>query len=667
MSVQAGIWNFDGEQVDRVLLKNISNQTAEYGPDDEAILAEGNVAILYRPFHTTAESRVEHQPYVNARGQTITWDGRLDNRDEMLSQLGDPLTASSADVEIVAAAYCRLGAECFAKFIGDWALSVWDPSNNELTLARDYIGIRHLYYHLRPTQIVWCNHLLPLVSLGGPFSLCGEYIVGYLVFHPEADLTPYRELHAVPPGAFVRLRPSGCSVHRFWKFNPQSRIIYRNDLEYEEHFRYLFRQAVLRRLRSDSPILAELSGGLDSSSIVCMADDIVASPETECPCVHTFSYWDREEPDEEDFRYLARVEEQRGRAGYHAELCSAGETLPISEFHFTATPGFDGRQEVKVVLEEQAQKGYRVLLSGRGGDEVNGQALDFRVQIADSLAQLQIRGAIRQLNTWSLRARYPLTHLLGQSINLLFPDWLRIGKIRQLEQAAPWIDREFARCHEAASLLLTAAEGHWRWLPSTRDSFQTVTTLAREMTGLRPLAFEKRYPYLDQTLLEFLMSIPTEQVLRPGDRRSLMRRALRGLLPEEIASRKSKSGTGRCVALTLDKQWHIIEPLLTSPFCSRLGFVDPQAFRDALIAAKHGRLPQVVRLLRVLALELWLREAAKRSVILVPPSIVSEQSWIRLAFKQHEPRVETSHKFPALCSHSTSNVNLMGKTFEPHK
>src|SRR5579864_1749047 len=98
MSVQAGIWNFNGEPVDRTLLKTISSQTSDYGPDGEAFHMDGNVALLYRPFHTTAESRLEHQPYVCPDGQVITLDGRLDNRDELIDQLGLPLTRNSADV-----------------------------------------------------------------------------------------------------------------------------------------------------------------------------------------------------------------------------------------------------------------------------------------------------------------------------------------------------------------------------------------------------------------------------------------------------------------------------------------------------------------------------------------------------------------------------------------
>src|SRR5579864_1640060 len=174
MSVQAGIWNFDGAPVDPEVLTKISSQTAEYGPDGEEMLIDGNIGMLYRAFHTTSESRLEQQPHIFANGKVITWDGRLDNREELISQLGAPLNARSTDVAIVAAAHDRWGCDCLRHLLGDWALAIWDPNVQELVLARDYIGVRHLFYYAQPKRLVWCNHLAPLALCGDEFSLSHE-------------------------------------------------------------------------------------------------------------------------------------------------------------------------------------------------------------------------------------------------------------------------------------------------------------------------------------------------------------------------------------------------------------------------------------------------------------------------------------------------------------
>src|SRR5947209_16943324 len=127
MSVQAGIWNYDGAPADRGHLTSISAQLAEYGPDGELICTDSGIGMLYRPFHTTPESRLEVQPYRFAGEKLITWDGRLDNRDDLIVKIGTALNSRSTDIAIVAGAYEKWGQGCFRKLVGDWAAVIWDP------------------------------------------------------------------------------------------------------------------------------------------------------------------------------------------------------------------------------------------------------------------------------------------------------------------------------------------------------------------------------------------------------------------------------------------------------------------------------------------------------------------------------------------------------------
>jgi asparagine synthase (glutamine-hydrolysing) len=263
--------------------------------------------------------------------------------------------------------------------------------------------------------------------------------------------------------------------------------------------------------------------------------------------------------------------------------------------------------------------GYRVVLSGLGGDEVNGQALDARVQIADSVARLNLFRAASQLMKWSLHTRYPLIRLLGKSLSLLLPLQMRPGT--NVQRAWPWINPAFAREYRLARCALTASEGKWFWPPSVRDAFQTIANFGREMTFHRQSTAEKRYPYLDQTLVEFLMSIPTNQVLQPGRRRSLMRRALSNLVPPEILQRRSKAGTGRCVVVTITKHWNEVQNLVTHPISARLNILDQAALRAQMANIKHGQLPgRVAGLLKALSLEIWLRNAIAHGVLSLPVS-----------------------------------------------
>src|SRR5260370_25975610 len=180
------------------------------------------------------------------------------------------------------------------------------------------MGIRHIFYYLKNDRIWWSTDLSPLVLLSGDkFHIDDNYISGYFAHDPDAHLTPYREIREVPPGQCVRIRNGSASVERYRGFSPNSRIRYKTDAEYEDHFRRLFRQAVARRLRSDSPILAELSGGLDSSSIVCVADDILAKEGALTPRLDTLSYFDKTEHNGDDWIYFQKIEQKRGRVGSH--------------------------------------------------------------------------------------------------------------------------------------------------------------------------------------------------------------------------------------------------------------------------------------------------------------------------------------------------------------
>lgn len=554
MSVQAGVWNLDGQPVDREFLVGVGKSLAEYGPDGEFSYVSGSLGMLYRPFHTTPESRFERQPYHSAREYILTWDGRLDNRDELMAQLDTEIGPDQTDVGIVAAAFDRWGCDCISKLVGEWALSLWDPSEKRLVLARDYIGTRHLFYYPSTNRVSWCNHLAPLALSGGPLSLCDEYVAGYLAMFPDADLTPYREIHSVPPGSFVCIRHNGTRVQPYWVFDTKLKTVHRTDAEYEEHFRHLFRQAVRRRLRTDSPILADLSGGFDSSSIVCMADDIIAKDGAETSRLDTFSLYDLTEPDGDDFGYFTEVEKHRGRVGFHVDMAKFDGAFSLDSPEFLAAPGFGGSEGLQEALRTIVLQGdYRVALSGIGGDEVLGQALDPRVQFADLLLQFRVRELVKQTTAWSLLMRRPWIQLFLQTIRLFLPPTIR-AHLTAHASVEPWINDAFARRHRMAVRKLPASKESHHWRPSVEDSIETLATLARQMAFARPSLLEKRCPYLDQTLVEFLTSLPSEQLLLPGERRSLMRRSLVDILPAEILSRRTKAGAARCQVVMLEKR-----------------------------------------------------------------------------------------------------------------
>ena len=614
MSAQAGIWNRDASPISRDSLSGLSQTLERYGPDGESIVSKGSVAVLHRAFHTTRDSQDERQPYWSQKGALITWNGRLDNRDQLILELGR-LCQGNTDVEVIAEAFDRWGEDCFRRFVGDWAVSIWNPQANELLLARDYIGVKQMFYSASANRVMWSSHLVALALCGQSFSFCPEYAAGYLTLHPLEHRTPYEEIMAVRPGTFVRISLHQATESEYWQFDPHFRTICASDAEYEEQYRYLFGQAVRRRLRSATPILSELSGGFDSSAVTCMADYVLEQIGAETPRIDTFTFCDPSEPDEEDSHYARLVEAKRGRTGHHCVAQEFGDAIRFDAPDFRATPNLQ-RNEIEMALPAILRSGgYRVVLSGFGGDEVNGQAVEFRVLIAESLHAWQWKAAGRQTIEWSFSTGIPFVQILWQSARILLPAQFRTSK-SNFKDSMPWLNPAFFAQYGTLVNLLAAAKGPRKWGPWMCDSFQTLDGLRRQLTDENPAVTDKRYPYLDLDLMRFLLSIPQEQLIRPGDRRSLMRRALRNMLPPELIDRKTKSGAARCVALTLSKHWNEIADAVASPFTAEMGIVDAEQFRSALTAVKHGKLPDhIVSLLRVLALELWMRNNMARGVI----------------------------------------------------
>ena len=165
MSVQFGRWSFDGTPPLPNFLESVNTVLAPYGPDSSKVYQQDGVSVLYRAFHTSKESHSEIQPHISPSGTVVVWDGRLDNRAEFIGLMSDKLGTDSPECSVVASAYERWGPAWggggFARLIGDWAVSIWDPLERQVILAKDFIGTRHLYYSVDSDRACWSTILGP--------------------------------------------------------------------------------------------------------------------------------------------------------------------------------------------------------------------------------------------------------------------------------------------------------------------------------------------------------------------------------------------------------------------------------------------------------------------------------------------------------------------------
>src|SRR5262249_36464504 len=157
------------------------------------------------------------------------------------------------------------------------SLVIHDHATRSAILASDFAGVRPLYYSIQRGGVLWSNRLQSLVESTGITELDDQYIRSYLTIGGCPNHTPYQGIYSVPQGRAVQISKGKKEIRRFWSLPTGDTVRYKNARRYEEEFRHLFREAVAVRLANDSPVLAELSGGLDSSSVVCMANHLIRS------------------------------------------------------------------------------------------------------------------------------------------------------------------------------------------------------------------------------------------------------------------------------------------------------------------------------------------------------------------------------------------------------
>lgn len=616
MSAIAGVYHFHRRRLDKEALTLLGRSLDQSGPDGIQQIITRSVGIIYRPFHTNAESRRAQQPLCSLLGQILTWDGRLDNRADLLPQVRELLPGELTDAHLVMGAYARWGDDFLAHIVGDYAIALWDNTQSKLLLARDPFASRQLFYHINDERLVWATELKALLRLDTVSDeLSEDYIASYLTKGIEPASTPYKEIKAVPPGHIVTVRNGELRLERFWRLDPHREIRYAADAEYEEHFRELFREAVRCRLQVEGPVCAELSGGLDSSSIVGMADEILQANEAEASSLTTISYVFDESRTSDERTYIHLVEHRRGKHGFHLreEDYPILSPLPEDSFHSLPTPELCFAARNNQVWRTMQQVGARVLLRGTAGDDVLwGDEVEVPFEIADLALEARPLQLLKSMRLWSDALRVPYLQLFWRALVLpLMPRRIRARISLPLScKLPPWFNRDFeVRQNLRERMLGPAGDSEFR-LPSTREQLgriQNQLTTVSNGFYLERGFIEVSNPFLHLPLVEFCVAVPLQQTLRPGETRSLLRRSLRHLLPDKIASRRTKAGPDEAIHRALAREWPRLSEMFADARVCAYGYIEPSALQQALNSARFGVNINNPGLLRILSLELWLR------------------------------------------------------------
>lgn len=610
MSILWGTLNLAETSVNRAAFARLGRFTRRYASSDGAVFVGGQVGMGLQPYFSHARSRLDLSPMRSPQGNCLCWDGRLDNYREITSMLQLP-DSEAPDSAIVLAAFEQWGDQCFSRLVGDWALALWDDQGKRLILARDHAGSRSLYFSSTTTKVCWATYLDTLASPGADLSASDQYAAAYLSCSPTGDLTPYEKVYAVRPGHAVVFQNGQVSHVPHWSpLNPRT-LRYRQDAEYDDHFLAAFGTAVQRRSEPGDSVLAQLSGGMDSTSIVCISDHMRRQSTPEAEILDTLSFFDDSESSLDERRYFAITEAARGKVGTHLEVRFSQRTFdpPLSEIGTYHMPGQDS---FSVALEQTLQRviwdrGFRSILSGIGGDELLGGIPNGLPELADHLAAGHLVTFLQSAVAWSLPERVPLLATSYHAARYALRLYTRSDPNGR--PMPPWVSPQLAQYRNALqplgnpSLRLGIAPHRLEAVSSWWHVMETLPHLSPQIL-FRP---EYRYPMLDRDLVDFLLAVPPEQLVRPGRRRAMMRRALRGIVPQEILERRRKAFQLRAPMSSIRSDLPKLERLFSDSLVADLGWIDVDRFRAGLRRTADGSAVWYQAILRTIAYELWLR------------------------------------------------------------
>ncbi len=281
MSVIAGIVRFSGEPVRGEELGPAAARLALPGVGEAVTWLQGGVGLLVRQRVVTPEDLAERQPWVGAGGRLVLiYDGRLDNRPEVVASLGLSLGPGEVmpDGLLLMKAFERWEKDAFQRIIGDFALALWDTAQRRLLLATDHMGLRPLYYHHGRQFVAFATTFPALLALPGvPRQIDELGVADFLILNTNHPVeTFYRGVRRVPMTSYALFDERGMRVTRYWQLDSTRRVRLTTDDDYVEAGRELLDRAVACRLRALKPVACTMSGGLDSSAVASTAARLLA-------------------------------------------------------------------------------------------------------------------------------------------------------------------------------------------------------------------------------------------------------------------------------------------------------------------------------------------------------------------------------------------------------
>ena len=578
----AGIFYFN-ELARTGEIKRMTESLRHRGPDDEGFLginfesrkayslmgresrAEGpriedfdrpvNLMLGHRRLSILDLSAAGHQPMGNEDlSLWIVHNGEIYNYLEIrkeLERLGHTFR-SKTDTEVILHAYEEWGTDCLSHFNGMWALALVDLKTKSVFCSRDRAGVKPFYYLHDGRRFCFASEPKALLKIDGMVAepneqILADYLLSGLRDHTQE--TFFKQIYQLRPGEYLLVKNDKILIQSYWDIETKE-VRFKKESDYAERFFELLQDSIRLRLRSDVPIGTCLSGGLDSSSIVCLANRLMFDGHA----IESQRAWERQktfsscfdDPAYDERKYIELVIRQTGAERNYVfpkieALCG---DLPDLIWHQDEPFGSTSIYAQWNVMKLAKERGVTVLLDGQGADELlAGYTPAFYHSFVQSLRKAHFIKLAKEIkavkNTQAMNPSQFSRGMLGA----LLPPRARVMTLGMLKNGIEWANEDF-RNHYLRPFTVPEKfqDGVNNYLYQAFRFVALPGLLQYEDRNSMAFSLEARLPFLDFRLVEYLFSLSSDQKITGGVSKAVFRNAMKGVLPEEIRNRNDKMG-----------------------------------------------------------------------------------------------------------------------------
>jgi asparagine synthase (glutamine-hydrolysing) len=587
------------------------------GPDDHGIWVHErrHVGLAHRRLSIIDLER-GHQPMSDGAGRWVTYNGEIYNYPELMAEIGSREFRTSCDTEVVLRAHDRWGTDSLERLRGMFAYAIWDEQSQELVCVRDRFGIKPFYYAVVDDVFYFASEPKALLPMLPSIETDLDGLKDYLAFQFCLDgKTLFKGIRELLPGHFLRVRRGAAEPRRYWE------VFYEIDWGhkakyFEEQVETLLSESVHLHLRSDVPVSAYLSGGIDSSAVASIAG-------AEQGGLAAFTGKFSEDPRYDESAYARILAQWRGLQLNEIPIGVDDflETIEDVAYHMDYPAAGPGAFPQYIVSRAAAEQ-VKVILGGQGGDEIFGGYTRYLIAYFEQCIKGAIDGTLHDGN-YVVTYESIIPNLVAlRDYKPMLRDFWRDGLFEDLDAR---YFRLINRSHHIEGEVDVEALGDYSPFETFRQifnrpnvgheayfdkmthfDFKTLLPALLQVEDRVSMAhgLESRVPLLDHRLIELAATIPADVKFRDGEMKHVLRRATRSMLPHQISERTDKKGFP--VPLTEwinDGAREFVTDILSSDAARSRELIDNEKALEGLESEpRYGR-----KVWGLLSLELWQR------------------------------------------------------------